>query len=124
MQCPRCHRDVPEIAYSCALGTVCCEDCHPGGPPGPPIADPVVPRYKSREATAYAKMMRSVWRVLERQGRVYPLADGSGMVRGYCPICRLGLVMMQVVGDHKDADVIVSPCDLGCSPYVIAKALE
>jgi hypothetical protein len=125
-RCEACGRRTPELAYSCAAGAVVCERCHcDSAPPASPEA--VAYRYRPRrqaprKPSEYAQLVERAWAALEQAGpHVFSMADGTGRLIGWCPVCREGSVLVQVLNDPPRART--AGCSAGCPSRRVLTAL-
>jgi hypothetical protein len=82
-----------------------------------PLKPPPLPK-----PTAYARLHRRVWAALERSGTVFTLADGTGRLFGWCPVCGEGTVDVRVI-DADPPFVRQHGCTDGCTGEQVARAL-
>lgn len=114
---------VDEVAYSFALGEVCCERCAPGLPlgaagrqrPSKPFSAPPKP-------SAVARLTRRVLAALEAssvavtggESAVGGIGDGDRRFAGYCPVCLRGIATIAVI-DTTPPELDLDDCTAGCA---------
>ena len=127
--CPRCGRPADELAYSHAAGAIVCEACHCTVAP---LASAAARRYRRPKPppppkpSRYAQLVEEVITALQRAGEevtgsrwaIGGLGSGTGRFTGYCPVCAVGLVDLQILNTDPPR-VRTDGCSNGCSSDLI-----
>jgi hypothetical protein len=124
--CPACGRQVDELHHSTAAGGVCCERCHCAAAPPASLE---ARRYRHRPPTVkppgrtpYQRLHDRVWRALAGAGEVFPACDGTGRMAGWCPVCRTGVLVVQLI-DVDPPRWRTEGCSAGCTFELIEDVL-
>lgn len=134
--CYRCHGDLPPVdkkIIGLNLNIPPCAKC--GEPLGEryksdgkrvcwPCVGVTEPKSRSPKPTPYAAFQRKVftnWK--RRDAGVLPVGDGQGHISGYCPACRVVVIVAQVVDIDTGPELAIDGCENGCTPSQIAKVL-
>lgn len=133
-RCARCGTGRGEIAWSDAAQASLCRGCYcvlPTATYHPPATPPVrLPGPKRHKPSDRERLYRLVLAAFQSAGQIAcgsewavgGLGDPRAPLTGYCPVCYVGLVSVQIV-DADPPFLRLDGCSAGCTPEQIARSI-